>query len=86
MNWKNVLESVSESVNDDLRLRHEYLPAENRLMRQPIDERPPGAPATGKAVFLSTIHHRPIRDGPIPRRPRFDGLRKDDGRQAAYAL
>jgi len=37
----------------------------------------------GQVVFLSTVRHRPIRDGPMPRRQRFDGLLKDDGRQAA---
>jgi hypothetical protein len=33
MNWKNLLETVSESVNDQLRLRHDYLVAENRILR-----------------------------------------------------
>jgi hypothetical protein len=39
MNWKNLLESVSESVNDELRLRNEYLVAENRILRNQIDGR-----------------------------------------------
>jgi transposase len=39
MNWKNLLESVSESVNDELRLRNEYLVAENRILRSQIDGR-----------------------------------------------
>jgi hypothetical protein len=39
MNWKNLLESVSESVNDELRLRHDYLFAENRILRNQIDGR-----------------------------------------------
>jgi hypothetical protein len=39
MNGKNLLESVSESVNDDLRLRNEYLVAENRILRKQIDGR-----------------------------------------------
>jgi transposase len=39
MNWKTLLESASESVNDDLRLRHEYLLAENRILRQQITGR-----------------------------------------------
>ena len=33
MNWKNLLESVSESLNDHLQLRHDYLVAENRILR-----------------------------------------------------
>jgi transposase len=37
MNWKNLLASVSESVNDELRLRHDYLVAENRILRNQID-------------------------------------------------
>jgi len=37
MNWKTLLESVSESVNDQLRLRHDYLVAENRILRNQID-------------------------------------------------
>jgi hypothetical protein len=39
MNWKNLLESVSESVNDALRLRNNYLMAENRILRNQIDGR-----------------------------------------------
>jgi transposase len=39
MNWKKLLESVSESVNDQLRLRHDYLMAENRVLRNQIDGR-----------------------------------------------
>jgi transposase len=41
MNWKNLLESVSESVNDQLRLRNDYLVAENRILRNQIDGRVP---------------------------------------------
>jgi hypothetical protein len=39
MNWKNLLASVSESVNDELRLRHDDLVAENRILRNQIDGR-----------------------------------------------
>jgi transposase len=39
MNWKKLLESVSESANDQLRLRHDYLVAENRILRNQIDGR-----------------------------------------------
>src|SRR2546429_8661341 len=39
MNWKNLLESVSASVNDHLRLRNDYLVAENRILRHQIDGR-----------------------------------------------
>ena len=34
MNWKKLLESISESVNDHLRLRNDYRVAENRILRQ----------------------------------------------------
>jgi hypothetical protein len=39
MHWKNLLESVSESVNDHLRLRNDSLVAENRILRNQIDGR-----------------------------------------------
>ena len=39
MSWKKLLESVSESVNDHLRLRNDYLMAENRILRHQIDGR-----------------------------------------------
>ena len=36
MHWKNLLESISESVNDHLRLRNDYLVTENRILRNQI--------------------------------------------------
>jgi transposase len=39
MNWKKLLKSASESVNDQLRLRHDDLVAENRIFRNQIDGR-----------------------------------------------
>jgi hypothetical protein len=39
MNWKKLLESVSESLNDHFRLRNDYLMAENRILRNQIDGR-----------------------------------------------
>jgi transposase len=39
MGWKNLLESLSESVNDHLWLRNGYLMAENRILRTQIDGR-----------------------------------------------
>jgi putative transposase len=39
MSWKKLLESVSASVNDHLRLRNAYLVAENRILRHQIDGR-----------------------------------------------
>src|SRR5688572_3593779 len=39
MNWKKLLESISESLNDHLRLRNDYLMAENRILRNHIDGR-----------------------------------------------
>jgi hypothetical protein len=39
MNWKKLLESISESVNDQLQLRHDYLVAENRILHNQIDGR-----------------------------------------------
>ena len=39
MSWKKLLESVSESLNDHLRLRNDYLMAENRILCNQIDGR-----------------------------------------------
>jgi hypothetical protein len=39
MSWKKLLESISESLNDPLRLRNAYLIAEHRLLRRQIDGR-----------------------------------------------
>ena len=39
MSWKKLLESASESLNDHLRLRNEYLLAENRILRNQIEGR-----------------------------------------------
>jgi putative transposase len=39
MNWKMLLESASESANDQLRLRHDYLVAENRILYNQVDGR-----------------------------------------------
>jgi putative transposase len=39
MGWKHLLESISESVSDHLRLRNAYLTAENRILRHQIDGR-----------------------------------------------
>ena len=39
MDWKQLLGSLSESVNEELRLRHAYLAAENRILRQQIPGR-----------------------------------------------
>jgi transposase len=39
MSWKKLLESASESLNDHLRLRNDYLMAEYRILRNKIDGR-----------------------------------------------
>ena len=39
MDWKKLLGSISASVNNALRLRNEYLLAENRILRQQIPGR-----------------------------------------------
>ena len=39
MSWKKLLEAASESLNDHVRLRNEYLMAENRLLRHQIEGR-----------------------------------------------
>jgi len=39
MSWKKLLESVSESLNDHLRLRNDSLMAENRILRHQMNGR-----------------------------------------------
>jgi len=39
MNWKKLLGSITESVDEELRLRNAYLVAENRVLRQQISGR-----------------------------------------------
>src|SRR5215472_334231 len=39
MDWKKMLGSITESVNEELRLRNAYLVAENRILRQQISGR-----------------------------------------------
>jgi hypothetical protein len=39
MNWKRLLESSAESVHDEIRLRHDDLAAENRILRSQINSR-----------------------------------------------
>jgi hypothetical protein len=39
MSWKKLLESIKESLNDHMRLRNEYLTAENRILRNQIEGR-----------------------------------------------
>jgi len=39
MSWKKLFESIKESLNDHMRLRNEYLAAENRILRNQIDGR-----------------------------------------------
>jgi hypothetical protein len=39
MDWKKLLGSISESVNDEMEFRHAYLMAENRILRQQIHGR-----------------------------------------------
>jgi putative transposase len=48
MNWENLL----ESVNDEVRLRNEYLFVENRILRNQIDGR----------VQLTDIERRELAD------------------------
>jgi putative transposase len=39
MDWKKLLGSITESVDEELRLRNAYLVAENRILRQQISGR-----------------------------------------------
>ena len=38
MNWKQLLESISEAPNDHMRLRNAYLMAENRILGNQIND------------------------------------------------
>ena len=50
MDWKKLLGSVTESVDEDLRLRNAYLVAENRILRQQINGRVPLTASDRKAL------------------------------------
>jgi putative transposase len=41
MDWKQLLGSITTSVDEELRLRNAYLVAENRQLRQQINRRVP---------------------------------------------
>jgi len=50
MDWKKLLGSVTESVDEALRLRNAYLVAENRILRQQINGRVPLTASDRKAL------------------------------------
>jgi transposase len=50
MDWKKLLGSVTESVDEELRLRNAYLVAENRILRQQINGRMPLTDSDRKAL------------------------------------
>ena len=50
MDWKKLLGSVTESVDEELRLRNAYLVAENRILRQQINGRVPLTDSDRKAL------------------------------------
>ena len=50
MDWKKLLGSVTESVDEALRLRNAYLVAENRILRQQINGRMPLTDSDRKAL------------------------------------
>ena len=50
MDWKKLLGSITESVDEELRLRNAYLVAENRLLRQQISGRVPLTDSDRKAL------------------------------------
>ena len=61
MDWKTMLSYISESVDEELLLRSEYLVAENRVLRNQIqgrlrltDAKRPSAPVLSPFVFLDT--------------------------------
>jgi putative transposase len=50
MDWKKLLGSVTESVDEEIRLRNAYLVAENRILRQQINGRVPLTESERKAL------------------------------------
>ena len=73
MRWKKLLESISASVDDHLRLRNDYLVAENRILRHQIDGR---VPLTDSEILQSPDDSRVFRLQPRPDRElgAFNGL------------
>jgi putative transposase len=50
MNWKQLLASITGTVDEELRLRHAYLTAENRILRDHIKGRVPLTDAERKTL------------------------------------
>jgi putative transposase len=50
MNWKQLLVSITGSVDEELRPRHAYLTAENRILRNQIKGRVPLSDAERKTL------------------------------------
>src|SRR2546430_12854918 len=50
MDWKKLLGSIRESVDEELRLRNAYLAAENRILRQQIPGRVQLSPSDRQAL------------------------------------
>ena len=56
MDWKQLLASITRSVDEELRLRNAYLMTENRLLRQQITGRVPLS--NGDRLALAEIGQR----------------------------
>jgi len=72
MDWKKLLGSVTESVDEGLRLRHAYLVAEHRILRQQINGRVPLTDSDRKAlaeIVKSSAKTPWQRLPPLPRLP-----------------
>ena len=78
MSWNKLLEAASESLNDHVRLRNDYLMAENHILRHQIegrvqltdserkelaDARPMRTQSMAQVVDLSLARCRQIRGG-----------------------
>jgi putative transposase len=50
MRWKQLLASITRSVDEELRLRNAYLAAENRILRNHIKGRVPLTDAERKTL------------------------------------
>ena len=69
MDWKKLLGSIAASVDEELRLRHAYLAAENRILRQQITGRvhlTHIGPQTGHRADMTAHSRRGVHTGQLP--------------------
>ncbi len=63
MDWKKLPVYATGSVDEELRLRNEYLVTENRILRDQISGRPKLTDVLRVTTFRTSSHGTPSPDG-----------------------